>query len=214
MLSRRFIFAAAAIALVWAVWLPRANASAMAASELLDSKVEYVADFYLTPSNQGTYRGGVIHAHGRERRDFDTAGGRQSLLLRRDTNEAAMLWPERKWYVSTSFAMVSGMVGGFEDLTLDMKKIGKDTISGEVCTRYEVAGSTEEGGDVHGRMWVTRDGIVMKFAATVRVNNRDKPVELGLLNLRRVAADPSAFVLPADYKGIPLALGNLGNLGK
>jgi hypothetical protein len=184
-------------------------AEPISAALLLDAKVDYSADFALTSGN-GTYRGVVVHAPGRERREFQTATGRQVLLLRRDIDQATMMWPERKWYVSTSFTAVAGLVGGFEELTLDRRVAGRETVAGEATTRYDVTGTSDRGGSVNGRMWLTKDGILMKASGHVTFDGRDTPFDMALMNLRRIKSDPTAFVLPADYKGVPLDLSKMG----
>jgi hypothetical protein len=189
--------------------VPEGRAAAVAIPELLDAKVDYTADFYLV-SDRGRFQGSVIHAPGRERRDFETSGGRQALLLRRDIDQAAMLWPERKWYVSTSFLAVADLVGGFDGVMVDRKAQGQEQIAGETTTCYQIAGSSAGGGSFHGRMWFTKDGILMKLAGRVTFSGREIPIETGLSHVLRVKADGAAFVLPGDYKGLPLDFTKLG----
>lgn len=189
--------------------MPEGRAAAIGLPELLDAPVDYTAEFYLV-SDKGRFQGSVIHAPGRERRDFDTSGGRQALLLRRDIDQAAMLWPERKWYVSSSFLSVAGLIGGFDGVSVERKAEGPEKISGEMTTRYQVSGNSGGGGSFHGRMWFTRDGILMKLVGKVSFSGRQIPVETGLSNLLRVKADSAAFVLPADYKGLPLDFAKFG----
>ena len=195
-----------------------ASASQVAAAELLDAKVEYTADFYVT-SNAGSYQGTVIHAPGRERRDFETASGRQSLLLRRDRDQAAMLWPDRKWFISTSFQMVAGLVGGFDGVMLDRRLTGHEIVGGEPTTRYDVTvaevgpgggAAGGRGGGFKGRIWLSKDGILMRLAGKVVFSGRETSVETGLLNMRRLKADPAAFLVPSDYSGLPIDFSKLG----
>ena len=185
------------------------HAAPVGISELLDAKIDYTADFYLI-SDQGRFQGSVIHAPGRERRDYDTSGGRQGLLLRRDIDQAAVLWPERKWYVSTTFQAVADLVGGFDGVTVERKADGQERISGEMTTRYQISGGSAGGGRFHGHMWFTKDGILMKMLGKVTFNGREIPVETALSNVLRVKADGSAFVLPSDFTGVPLDISKLG----
>lgn len=187
-----------------------ARATPVSAAELLDAKLDYTADFYVSSGAQGKFQGTVVHTPGRERREFETTMGHEALLLRRDSDEAVMMWPERKYYVSTSFSAISSMVGGFEEVMLERRKIGADMIAGEPCARFEVSGESDSGGSFHGRMWFTRDNILMKAVGTARWRGKETPVETGLLNLRRIKADPSAFVTPSDYQGLPIDLRKFG----
>jgi hypothetical protein len=184
-------------------------ATPVSAADLLDAKVDYTADYYLT-SNNGHFHGTVIHAPGRERRDFDSSGGHQTLVLRRDIDEATILWPERKWYVTTSFASVANLIGGFDGVMLDREAVGHEVVGGEPTTRYQVQGSSGDRGRFQGQMWFTKDDILIKAVGHVVFNGREMAVETGLTHLRRIKADPAAFVRPADYHGIPLDLAKLG----
>ncbi len=205
----RFLRVPAGIVLGLVLQAGAAMATPTSVAELLDAKVDYAADYYLN-SDQGSFHGTMIHAPGRERREFDSRTGHQALLLRRDIDEATILWPERKWYVSTSFQSVASLVGGFDGLMLDRRPAGREVVAGEATIRYEVAGSGGGQGRFKGLMWFTRDGILMKAAGRLTFNGRDTPVETGLLNLRRIKADPGAFVRPKDYAGLPLDLSKLG----
>lgn len=189
--------------------VPEGWAASADVPELLDAKIDYTAEFYLV-SDKGRFQGSVIHAPGRERRDFDTSGGRQALLLRRDIDQAAMMWPERKWYVTTSFLAVANLIGGFDGVSVDREAEGSERISGEMTTRYQVSGSSAGGGGFQGRMWFTKDGILMKMVGKATFSGRQIPVETGLSNLLRVKADSAAFILPSDYKGLPLDFAKFG----
>ncbi|HIJ62890.1 MAG TPA: hypothetical protein HPQ04_09385 [Rhodospirillaceae bacterium] len=186
-----------------------ARAAQSSAADLLDAKVDYAADYYLN-AEKGSFQGTVIHAPGRERREFESAGGHQVLLLRRDIDEASILWSDRKWYVSTSFQALAALVGGFDGILLDRKAVGQETVGGEKTTCYEVTTDDKASGGFKGRMWFSRDGILMKAKGKAQFNGRDTVVDTGLLNLRRLKADPAAFVRPPDYKGLPLDLAKLG----
>jgi len=188
----------------------KARATAVSAAELLDSRQEFTADFALRTSAQGGFHGRVIHAQGRERREFEALGGPQVLLLRRDLDEATMMWPERHFYLTTSFSQASSVVGGFESIMLDRRQDGTETVAGEPCTRYAVTGSSPQGGDFHGKMWFTRDGILMRASGTVRFQGKESSLETSLSNLQRIRSDPSAFVRPSNYTGMPLDLSSFG----
>lgn len=185
-----------------------AKAAPVALSDLLDAKTEYQADFYVS-SDKGRYGGTVLHAPGRERRDFTTGQGAQALLLRRDIDQAAMLWPDRKWYLSTTFTALSGLIGGFDGVLVDTRQAGRETIAGEPTTRYEVSGDDPQGGRFKGRFWMTPDGIIMKLIGEATYSGKTTPVEMGLSHLARGPVNQSAFALPTDYKGLPLDFSKL-----
>ena len=174
---------------------------ALNALDLVDAKIDYQADYALTSGNQH-FHGHVIHAPGRERWEFTTGSGPQVLLLRRDIDEAAMLWPERRWYMSTTFSMMSSMMGGLSTDLLRGREAGIEKLNGETVTRYRV-----DKGAFVGDLWRTQDGILVKGAGTVTYNGTPTVGELVLTNVRRVKADPSVFVRPEGYFGIPLKMG-------
>ncbi|MDY0242645.1 MAG: DUF4412 domain-containing protein [Rhodospirillaceae bacterium] len=170
--------------------------------DLIDAPVAFSAEYHVAAEGRGEYRGTVIHAPGRERREFATAQGRQILLIRRDTRQAAMLWPERKWYLSLPFEAASNIAGADIDaMTIERRNAVKETVAGEPCTRYDV---TASGGDssFSGRMWFTRDGILMKASGTAEAQGRRYKVDTALRNLLRIKADPQAFIIPSDYLGM------------
>lgn len=179
------------------------QAAPMPAADVLDAKVDYSADFYVK-SDKGTYSGKVYHSAGKDRREFATSGGGQVLLLRRDTNNAYMLTPHQRFYVGMTYQQVSALVGDIEAMDIERTSMGDDTVAGVPTTRYEVSGTSPQGGRFVGDMWFTQDGILMKALGTVTFNGKETPVETGLRNLRRGHIDPMQFELPADYKGLPL----------
>ena len=175
---------------------------AINALDLVDAKIDYQADYALTSGSQH-FRGKVIHAPGRERWEFTTGSGQQVLLLRRDIDEAAMLWPERRWYMSSTFTMMSTMLGGLGTDLIHAREAGIEKLDGETVTRYHV-----DKGAFVGDLWRSADGILIKAVGVVTYQGKETPGELVLSNLRRVKADPSVFVRPQDYFGIPLNLGS------
>ncbi|OIQ91054.1 hypothetical protein GALL_270200 [mine drainage metagenome] len=206
---RRLSLLVPALLAMMAAFAP-VRASLVSAADLLDAKVQYTADFQIRTGVMGGFHGTVMHAHGRERRDFGALGGPQILLLRRDMDEATMLWPERKWYVTTSFSQAAALVGGFDGVMLNRRPTGSETINGEPCTRYAVTGTSAMGGSFRGTMWLTRDGILMRASGMVRFEGHETSVETSLNHLRRVHVGAASFARPADYTGLPIDLSKFG----
>ncbi len=206
---RRFSIPALALLAMIFTFAP-ARASLVSAADLLDARVQYTADFQIRTGAMGGFHGTLMHAHGRERRDFGALGGPQILLLRRDMDEATMMWPERKWYVTTSFTQAAALVGGFDGVMLNRRPTGSETVNGEPCTRYDVTGSSDMGGSFRGTMWFTRDGILMRASGMVRFEGHETSVETSLSHLRRGHVSAASFVRPADYTGLPIDLSKFG----
>jgi hypothetical protein len=184
------------------------SASPVKALKLIDAPVEYRADYALTAAGR-TYGGAMEHAPGRERREFVAGGQRQVLLVCRDTDEATILWPDKRFYVATSFRWLAGLVGGLDDIVLERRVVGQEVMAGERTTVYAFDGDSDK--DVFvGRAWVTADGILMRAAGTVHFQGRVTAIDLSLSNLRRGKVESSTFVRPKDFFGLPLNPSTLG----
>lgn len=175
-----------------------AMAEQVDALSVLDAPLDFSADYSLTSDDQ-TWRGTVIHAPGRERRDFATALGVQAVLLRRDIDQAAVLWPQRKWYLATSLKALAGMFGGAEGIKFERRRDGVETIGGERCLRYQVDG------DFTGRVWFTSDGILMRAAGILRLKGHERTIATQLAHIKRAPIDADDFELPLGYHGISVA---------
>lgn len=173
------------------------------ALSILDAPLDFSADYSLTSDDQ-TWRGTIIHAPGRERRDFATALGVQAVLLRRDIDQAAVLWPERKWYLSTSLKALAGVFGGTEGVKFNRRRDGTETIGGERCARYLVEG------DFTGRVWFTSDGILMRAVGILRLKGRERTIATQLAHIKRRPIDVDDFELPLGYHGISVSPTLLG----
>jgi hypothetical protein len=175
------------------------HAEKIDALALLDAPLEFTADYTLAADGEH-WRGTVTHAPGRERREFETALGGQAVIVRRDTDQAVVIWPRRKWYISTSLRALEGLVGGADGLELDRHREGSETVNGERCVRWRVAGGFT------GEMWLTADGIVAKAIGIVRWQGKEMHIVTELAHIKRAAVDPDAFDPPADFFGVPVDL--------
>lgn len=174
------------------------------AIDLLDVPVSYSAEFYVT-SAKGTYRGSLWHAPGRERRDYDTSGGGQTLLLRRDTDSAYLMKPSGKWYVGLGFTAVGALAGGIDSLSVERHRIGDENVAGIRATRYKVAANGPKNSRFDGDAWFSAEGILVRAKGTATgPDGRRQPVETGLSRLRVGRVDERMFELPSGYFGMDL----------
>lgn len=204
-LSARFLFSLI-VAFGLLGFAPQGRAETIAALDLLDSGVEFAADYALRLEGRGHYLGTVMHAPSQERRAFDTSKGQQVLIIRRDLDAVSMLWPANKSFLSVPISMASPYIGDIETLKLERSPTGTETVNGEVCTIYNVHVESDAN-NFKGRMWFTKDGILMKAMGHVIVDGKKRAIETELSQLARAKSDPILFDIPADYWGIPLKAG-------
>lgn len=174
------------------------------ALDLLDVPVSYTADFSVS-SDKGTYHGTVWHAPGRERRDFGTAGGGQTVLLRRDTDSAYLMKPSGRWYVGLGFQAVGALAGGIDTLTVDRRRVRDESVGAIRATRYKVAASGPKGARFDGDAWFTREDILVRAVGTLTEGNgKAAEVEMVLSDLKVGRVDERVFELPAGWLGMDL----------
>jgi len=174
---------------------------AMNALDLVDAKIDYAADYELVSGRQ-IYDGRVIHAPHRERWEFQNGSQQQVLLLRRDIDEAAMLWPEKRWFMSASFSFMASMLGGLGNEVLHGREAGVEKVGPETAIRYRV-----DKGAFIGDIWRSQDGILLRAKGKVTFNGQPTEGELLIYNVRREKADPSVFAKPQGWLGLPLNFG-------
>jgi hypothetical protein len=187
-----------------AVSLSGAAHAAERALDLLDVPVAYSADFTVS-SDKGTYGGRMWHQSGRERRDFETKGGAQSILIRRDLDAAWLLKPSGKWYVGLGFKAVGAMAGGVDQLTVERTRTGEDWVNGHRAQRYKVQGNGPRGGRFDGDAWFSREGIMVKAEGIMTDSEgRKSPVQTELSRIRLGRVDDKLFELPSGWFGMDL----------
>lgn len=192
------------VAAVVVACVAEARASALTVLDLLDAPVAYTASFTVS-SDKGTYRGTVWHAPGRERRDFDTAGGGQAVLLRRDTGAAYLLKPSGRWYVGLALDAAAGLAGGLHAMAVTRTRVGEETVAGTRATRYRIDATTPKGGRFRGDAWISSDGILVKAEGDVTTpGGRTMPVATALSGIKRGRVEEKRFELPAGWFGVDL----------
>lgn len=179
-------------------------AAAERAIDLLDVPVSYTAQFTVS-GDKGTYQGTVWHAPGRERRDFDTQGGGQSVLLRRDTDSAYLMKPASRWYVGLGFEAVGALAGGIDQLMVERKRVGEESVGGLRATRYRVAATGPRGARFDGDAWFSKDGILVRADGQLTVpDGRQSMVRTALSALKVGPVKEQVFELPSGWLGMDL----------
>jgi hypothetical protein len=177
--------------------------AAESALDLLDTPASYSADFTLV-GPRGTYNGKVWHAKGRERRDVDTSGGGQGVLIHRDTGAAYLLGLSGKWYVGLSLQAASAFAGGLDGWRVERTRQGEDSVAGIRTTRWKARAEGPKGGFT-GDIWTSRDGIVVKALGHVdKADGDDQPVNMELSRLKVGPVDARMLDLPQGWFGLDL----------
>jgi|AGTN01.1.fsa_nt_gi hypothetical protein len=174
------------------------------AIDLLDARVSYTARFTVS-SDKGTYHGTVWHAPGRERRDVETSGGGQRLLLRRDTDSAYLMKPGNRWYVGLGFEAAGQLAGGIDALTVERRRVGEDSVGGVRATRYKVAAAGPKASRFDGDAWFSKDGILLRAVGVMTgPDGRSSRVETALSGLKVGPVGEEVFEVPAGWFGMDL----------
>ena len=200
---RKGLMAVVAVGLTM-MFAPLPAPAAERAIDLLDVPVSYAADFVVR-GDKGTYRGSVWHAPGRERRDFGTSGGGQSILLRRDTNSAYLMKPSGRWYVGLGFQAVGALAGGIDTLTVDRRRLREESVGNIRATRYKVAATGPKGARFDGDAWFSREDILVRaLGVLTEGNGKASEVEMTLSDLKVGPVEERMFELPAGWLGMDL----------
>ncbi|MBC7950470.1 MAG: hypothetical protein H7Z12_01445 [Rhodospirillaceae bacterium] len=179
-------------------------AAAERALDLLDVPVSYTADFSVS-GDKGTYHGTVWHAPGRERRDFGTQGGSQTVLLRRDTDSAYLMKPSQRWYVGLGFQAVGALAGGLDALTVERTKLKEESVGSIRATRYKVAAVGPKNTRFDGDAWFSKEGILVRAVGMMTgPDGRKSAVETMLSGLKVGRVEERMFELPAGWLGMDL----------
>ncbi len=174
------------------------------AIDLLDVPVSYTANFTVT-GDKGTYNGKVWHAPGRERRDFDTQGGGQTVLLRRDTDSAYLIKPGGRWYVGLGFQAVGELAGGLDQLVVERTKLREENVAGLKATRYKVAAKGPKNSRFDGHAWFSKEDILVRAEGVMTApNGQQSQVETALSSLKIGRVEERVFELPAGWLGMDL----------
>ncbi|MGE5505110.1 MAG: hypothetical protein ACM31L_11865 [Actinomycetota bacterium] len=177
--------------------------AAESALDLLDAPVGYTAAFTVS-SDKGTFHGRVWHLPGRERREWETSGGGQAVIVRRDTDAAYLLKPSGKWYVGLGLRAVAALAGGLDGMQVERRRLRDETVAGQRATRWKTTASGPKG-RFDGDVWTTPKGIVVKAAGTVtQPGGAPAPVEMTLSDVEVEAIDTTLFDPPKGWFGMDL----------
>jgi uncharacterized protein DUF4412 len=166
---------------------------AKTAKSILTPQTPFKADMKFRFGDNLKMEGAFWYDDGLERREMSVEGQNMTMITRPDKNEMYSL------FAGTNMAMRSALTPEMQYLntewmsTLNLNALGKETISGEKTTKYQV-----DGDKLDGFVWVTRDGVVMKIDGRSRDSARGDwaPFTIEMENLQRGPIDPQLFEIP------------------
>lgn len=177
--------------------------AAESALDLLDTPTPYSADFTLN-GPRGQYNGHVWHMQGSDRREVETQGGGQGILIQRDSGTAYFLGIGGRWYVTLSLDAASGLIGGLNSWQVERERVGEETLAGLRVTRWTATASGPKGG-FQGEIWTTRDGIIVRAVGTVSgIGGTPSPVEMTLSHLKTGTVDRQKLEVPEGWLNFDL----------
>lgn len=172
------------------------------AAKLKEPTAEYSADAWFE-TEQATVRGRVFHAPGKERREQETGGMRQTVIMRLDKNLIWVIMPQEKTYMEYPIQQsnqMADMGADASDFDYEYTIVGEETVNGVRTTKSRMTAKRKDGTKFEGFMWTTKEGILVKMDAAARERGKAVRVKSELRNLRIAKQDPKLFEVPAGYK--------------
>lgn len=175
------------------------------AAMLGDPQIPFSADRLLVFGGR-TLAGKVFSRPGEQRHEQDVGGIRQVVLLRGEHSRGWLLLPALHSFVEFNFAPAVAELG---DPALLGTRLGQERINGLTATKYRIEHTANDGTEVEGYLWLTRDGIPVKLDGTYLPPKQKEPtrVRMELTNIHIGPQDPSLFALPSGMT--KLSLGGL-----
>lgn len=161
-------------------------------------KVEYSADSSME-TEQGTMKGKVYYAPGKERREMNMGGQQTITIMRLDKKMMWMLMPDQKMYMENP--LDSGNHSKSTDLSnakVESTEVGSETVNGVSTQKYKVIVTTDQG-KMGGFFWKTSDGILVKSDLVAMEKSSKVRMKTDLTNLKVGHQDPKLFEIPAGY---------------
>ena len=174
------------------------------ALDLLDAPVAYSAS-YRASDGAGEFTGKVWHQPGKERRDFDTKGGGQSLLLLKEQDAAYLIKQSGKWYVAVGYHAAIALAGGFDAMTVTRQPKGSEVVNGIKTSRSHIAAHTADGREFAGELWTLASGVPVKVEGIeTEPGGKQTHVTLEQTDIAVGHVGNDHFDVPQGYMGINL----------
>lgn len=125
-------------------------------------------------------------------------------IKRLDKKLAWMLLPANKTYADVDFYILQ--MGALDLYTCDTKLevLGSESINGVPATESAIQSSCPNESGFKGKVWLTKDGIVMRTDGVASTPEGQGQYEFELNNLQIGIQKPALFEVPADYKKVDM----------
>jgi curli biogenesis system outer membrane secretion channel CsgG len=176
----------------------KAAAPAPAPAATSGPKVEYSADQVMETAD-GSIKGRVNYAPGKERREMLAGGKKMTLILRHDLQRSWMLMHDDRMYMDQDIqkAPAGGNVSGHK--IVERTRLGQETVNGISATKSKVVMQSANGERMTGFFWNSREDIVVKMDISADDSKSKTRVKMELSNLKVGKQDAALFEIPPDY---------------
>lgn len=178
------------------------------ATAFMMPKVEYSADQYIGDGEQ-MMKSRIYQASGKARMELEEGGGQQAIITRLDRKLIWTLMIPEKMYMEMPMGKEEKTRDVRQCSAVSMKEGGKEEVNGISATVSEVEAACPDGSGFSGKVWTTRDGILVKMDAVSKGAGKEKGqrVVMEVKNLMIGKQDPALFELPPDFSKLPVPTG-------
>ena len=175
--------------------------------------VEYSADTYFV-AGPTTITGRIYQTPTKRRGEMIFGGRKNIVIVRSDLGLTWTLMVEQKMYMEHAkgdpAAGAQGYTDGMYDVDVELTKLGKETINGIKTNKSRVVVTDKDGKRNTGHMWMTKDGILVKYVVDPDESTGGQQITMELKNLDVAPQSPRLFEVPPGYTkmGLPAGFGS------
>ena len=166
------------------------------AAELKPPQSPFSADAKFRAGDTVQMDGPMWYDGGLERREMVMDTQDVILITRPDQGLVFMISPDNKAVMQLKLKPEMRYYSEETLASLDAEEVGREMISDEATIKYRVEGGSGGNTGVRGFLWVTEDGIAIKFEGMTGSTK----VSMLLSNVVRGPVDPALFEVPLDYQ--------------
>lgn len=166
------------------------------AAELKPPQTPFRADAQFSAGNTVQMDGPMWYDGGLERREMVMDTQDVILITRPDQGLVFMISPDNKAVMQLKLKPEMRYYSEETLASLDAEEVGREMISDEATIKYRVDGGSGGNTGVSGFLWVTEDGIAIKFEGMTGSTK----VSMLLTNVVRGPVDPALFEVPTDFQ--------------